>query len=60
MKINNRKCVLTIFFDIRGYVCFTYMAIVMSRRSVNLTTPFLVRLRPPNRLTSTKYSGFRQ
>ena len=33
---------------------------VMSRRSVNLTTLFLDRLRPPKRLTSTSCTYFRQ
>ena len=33
---------------------------VMSGRSVNLTTLFLGRLRPPKRLTSTSYAYFRQ
>ena len=33
---------------------------VMSRRSVNLTTLFLGRLRPPKRLTSTSCTYFRQ
>ena len=33
---------------------------VMSGRSVNLPTLFLVRLRPPKRLTSTLYTYFRQ
>ena len=32
----------------------------MSGRSVNLTTLFLGRLRPPKRLTSTSYTYFRQ
>ena len=32
----------------------------MSGRSVNLTTLFLVRLRPPKRLTSTSCTYFRQ
>ena len=33
---------------------------VMSGRSVNLTTLFLGRLRPPERLTSTSCTYFRQ
>ena len=33
---------------------------VMSGRSVNLTTLFLGRLRPPKRLTSTSCTYFRQ
>ena len=33
---------------------------VMSGRSVNLTTLFLGRLRPPKRLTSTKCAHFRK
>ena len=33
---------------------------VMSGRSVNLTTLFLGRLRPPKRLTSTLCTYFRQ
>ena len=35
-------------------------AMVMSERSVNLTTLFLGRLRPSKRLTSIKCAGFRQ
>ena len=33
---------------------------IMSGRSVNLTTLFLGRLRPPKRLTSTSCTYFRQ
>ena len=34
------------------------MSVVMSGRSVNLTTWFLGRLRPPKQLTSTKCTHF--
>ena len=37
-----------------------YISKVMSGRSVNLTTLFLGRLRPPKRLTSTSCTYFRQ
>ena len=42
--------------------CFTskVMSKVMSGRSINLTTLFLGRLRPPKRLTSTSHTYFRQ
>ena len=40
--------------------CFTSTVNIMSGRSVNLTTLFLGRLRPPKRLTSTLCTYFRQ
>ena len=42
------------------YVHGKHHAKVMSGRSVNLTTLFLGRLRPPKRLTSTSCTYFRQ
>ena len=54
-KLYNVVVVVVLLFYVQGKT-----SKVMSGRSVNLTTLFLGRLRPPKRLTSTSCTYFRQ